>query len=118
MNERILTCIVCPKGCEMTVSFDGEGNIDKIAGYTCKRGEAYARTECMHPMRTVTTTVKTAGGQPVSVKTAEPVPKEEVFAVMKQINRAVCPDSVEIGDTVCYVDAGDKRVAVLATSYR
>ena len=116
MKERKLICIVCPKGCELTVSFDGADKIEKIEGYTCKRGEQYAETECTHPMRTVTTTVKTADGIPVSVKTENVIPKECIFDVMKQINRAVAPDKVAIGDVICTVNAGDKSVNIVATS--
>lgn len=106
---RHLTCIVCPKGCELTVTFGENGKIEKIEGYTCKRGEEYARTECVSPVRTVTSTVKTADGRTVAVKTSRPVPKELIFKVMEEINRAVVKDDISIGDTVirgvCGTDA-------------
>ena len=44
MEKRELTCIGCPLGCAVTVEMEG-GEILKITGNTCKRGEEYARKE-------------------------------------------------------------------------
>ena len=49
---RELTCIVCPKGCQLTVELEGKA-ILSVSGHTCKRGEAYAVSECSAPMRTL-----------------------------------------------------------------
>ena len=100
MKESKLTCIVCPKGCELTVTFDGEGKIEKITGHTCKRGEAYAQAECTAPVRTVTSTVRCEDGEVVAVKTATPIPKEKIFEVMDAINLVVAPNDAKIGDVV------------------
>ena len=43
--------------------------IKSITGHTCKRGEAYAQTECTAPRRTLTTTAPVVGGGVVPVKT-------------------------------------------------
>ena len=95
-NTRNLTCIVCPKGCELTVTFGADGSIEKVAGFTCKRGEEYAVAECTHPVRTVTTTVKTVSGKPIAVKTERAIPKELVFAAMAEINAVRLPDDKEL----------------------
>lgn len=117
MKERKLTCIVCPKGCEVTVIFDGEGKISDISGFTCPRGKEYAYAECTAPVRTVTTTVRCEDGEVVSVKTNKPVPKEKIFEVMAEINSVIAQNSVKIGDViiknVCGTDAD-----VVATSLR
>jgi len=98
MKERILTCIVCPRGCTLKVLFDKEGGISDISGNACKRGLTYAEDECTHPKRTVTSTVRLADGRITAVKTTGAVPKESVFEVMKAIN-ALCPEGeVSIGD--------------------
>lgn len=117
MTTRNLTCIVCPKGCELTVTFGGAGEIEKIEGYTCKRGEEYARNECTHPVRTVTSTVKTESGRTVAVKTASPIPKELIFDAMKEINAVRVPDTqaVEIGDVII-PDVCGTKISVVATS--
>ena len=119
MNNSIrnLTCIVCPKGCELTVTFGAAGEIEKIEGYTCKRGEEYAQNECTHPVRTLTSTVKTESGRPVAVKTAAPIPKELIFDAMKEINAVRVPDGrdVAIGDVIISNVCGT-GVSVVATS--
>ncbi len=116
-STRKLTCIVCPKGCELTVTFGGAGEIEKIEGYTCKRGEEYARNECTHPVRTVTSTVKTESGRTIAVKTAAPIPKELVFEAMKEINAVRIPDdkAMAIGDIIIS-DVCGTNVSVVATS--
>jgi len=115
MKERNLTCIVCPRGCQLTVSFDDEGKIINITGNACKRGVTYAENECTHPMRTVTSTVKCANGSIVAVKTSDTVPKEMVFEVMSQINKALAKDGVRIGDVIIN-DVCGLGVDIIATS--
>ena len=100
MKERFLTCIVCPKGCPLKVTFGENGKITEVTGYTCKRGLVYAETECTHPKRTVTSTVVTESGNIVSVKTSDTVPKEDMFKVMAEINKAVAKKGVKIGDVI------------------
>ncbi len=111
--ERILTCIVCPKGCEVRVELDESGAITKISGHTCKRGLVYAEAECTHPTRTVTSTVRTEGGLILPVKTSEPIPKELIFEVMRALNSAVAEDSAKIGDVIIknVLDTGADIVA-------
>ena len=115
MENRILTCIVCPRGCQITVKFDTDGKIAKLDGNLCKRGATYAENECTHPMRTVTSTVKCKSGAIISVKTSDTVPKEKIFEVMKEINRTRAKDSVKIGDVIIR-DVCSLGVDVIATS--
>ncbi len=91
---RELTCIVCPKGCQLRVELDENKNVLSVSGHTCKRGEVYANTECTAPMRTLTTTAALIGGGVVPVKTNKTVPKEMLFDCMKVVNEArVAPDA-------------------------
>ena len=99
-KERILTCIVCPKGCSVRVSFGEDGRIEKIEGNTCKRGVGYAEDECTNPRRTVTSTVRTENGGIVPVKTAAGVPKDLVFDVMREINSITAGDDTRLGDVI------------------
>ena len=55
MEERTLTCIGCPMGCQVSVQM-GAGKILSVTGNTCPRGDAYAREEVTAPARTVTST--------------------------------------------------------------
>ncbi|MBQ8816994.1 MAG: DUF1667 domain-containing protein [Clostridia bacterium] len=96
---RELTCIVCPKGCQLKVELEGK-NILSVSGYTCKRGLAYAETECTAPMRTLTTTAPVEGGGVVPVKTDKPVPKELLFKCMEVVNSACVAKDAKLGDVV------------------
>lgn len=93
---RELTCIVCPKGCQLKVELEGK-EIKSITGHTCKRGEEYAKTECIAPRRTLTTTAPVMGGGVVPVKTNATVPKELLFECMELINKAYVPADAEVG---------------------
>lgn len=96
---RQLTCIVCPKGCQLVVELEGK-NVISVSGNTCKRGEVYANTECTAPMRTVTSTVAVEGGGVVPVKTNTTIPKELMFDCMKQINAACVAADAPLGTVV------------------
>ena len=62
MEVRELTCVACPMGCQMTASIEN-GVVVSVTGNTCPRGTKYAETECTHPVRPLTTTVKVEGGR-------------------------------------------------------
>ena len=100
MKTTELTCIVCPMGCTLTVTQNEEGEILSVEGNTCPRGVPYAKNELLHPVRTLTTTVKTASGKLLPVKTDRPIPKESLFAAMEQANGVIAPDGVKIGDVL------------------
>lgn len=102
MSKRELVCVSCPIGCSITVDLDENGNVLSVTGNTCKRGDKYARQECTHPERMVTSTVKVEGGKMavVPVKTSEPIPKELIFDCMKEINKVTLKAPVKIGDVV------------------
>lgn len=112
MKERKLTCIVCPKGCDLTVSFTESGEIENISGYTCPRGKDYAYAECTAPVRTVTTTVRCEDGTVVPVKTDKPIPKGKIFEVMAHINSVKAKNSIKIGDVVIANVAGTDACVV------
>lgn len=99
-KERFLTCIVCPKGCQMKITLSQDGKIENVEGNSCKRGLVYADDECNHPKRTVTSTVRCESGEVVAVKTENAIPKELVFEVMNEINRTLAPSNIKIGQVV------------------
>ena len=99
-KERLLTCIVCPRGCQMRVTLDDNGAPINVDGNFCKRGVAYANDECTNPKRTVTSTVRCKSGAVVSVKTDCTVPKGKMFDVMAEINSTLADDNVKIGDII------------------
>ena len=89
---KTLTCVACPIGCALSAQIEA-GEVTGVSGNACKRGEAYAKTECIAPVRSLTTTL-------VSVKSAAPLPKEKLFDCMAAINEARIDAPVEIGDVV------------------
>ena len=94
-----ITCIVCPKGCRIAVDTENPGN---ISGYSCPKGLEYAKNELLHPVRTVTSTVRVAGGERpvVAVRTKTDIPKDKIFDCMAVINTVEVPAPVRIGDVL------------------
>ncbi len=94
---RTLTCIICPRGCTLTV----DENLS-VAGNACKRGEAYAIAECTNPTRTVTSIVRVENREDtmLSVKTAAPIPKDAMKDAMKCIRETAVSAPVTLGDVV------------------
>ncbi len=99
--EQIITCINCPVGCRMTVTLNDGGEVEKVEGNTCARGDKYARQECTLPLRMITAVIPAEGSAtPLSVKTAGPVPKHLIGEVMKALRNTKVAAPVAIGETV------------------
>lgn len=104
MKTTELTCIVCPMGCTLTATQDENGAVVSVTGNTCPRGKAYAENELLHPVRTLTTTVRVEGtDKPLPVKTDAPIPKDKLFEAMALVNSLCVKAPVRIGD-VLYAD--------------
>ena len=95
-----LTCIVCPRGCSLRV--DGEGDSITVTGNACKRGEAFAVSEMLHPMRTICTTVRTSfpDAPVLPVRVSAEIPKDRIFDVMREIKKVTLTKPVARGETV------------------
>lgn len=87
MKKEII-CTVCPMGCHITVEGEGD-NVTSVTGHTCKRGEQYATAEFAHPVRILTTTVKTDSKKVpvIAVRSEKPVPKEKIMDCMEVIRQ-------------------------------
>ena len=114
MENRELTCISCPMGCQMMVCIDNEDI--RVTGNTCKRGEIYAKKEVTDPRRVVTSSVRVKNGEfmRVSVKTETDIPKDKIFDCMADIFKAEATAPVKIGDIIIENCAGT-GIAVVAT---
>lgn len=90
---------------------------DEVSGNTCPRGAAYARTELLHPMRIVTTTVPVIGGTScrVSVKTRQEIPKDQIMDCIRQLRKVQAQAPVEIGDILLKNVAGT-GIDIVATA--
>lgn len=108
-----LICITCPRGCHLTVD---EEHDFTVTGNACPRGAEYGRNELLHPVRTVTSTVRTEGSPipRLPVKTDRPIPKEKVFDCMALLDRIVVHAPVSSG-TVLASDILGTDVNIVAT---
>ena len=104
-------CIVCPRGCHLHIDDDL-----KVTGNSCVRGEIYGRNEATKPLRNLTSTVKLEGSElpRLPVKTDGDIPKEKMFDVMEEINKAVAKAPIKSGDIVI-ANVLDLGVNVVAT---
>ena len=95
--KRTLTCIICPKGC--TLHAEISGNSVTVSGNTCKKGQQYAVNECLHPVRTVTATIRVANRENtmVSVKTVSPIPKDNMLEVMTLLRNTTVQAPISAG---------------------
>ncbi|MCH5286192.1 MAG: DUF1667 domain-containing protein [Christensenellaceae bacterium] len=112
--EQTITCISCPVGCRMTVQVE-EGAFVSVAGNTCKRGETYARQECVAPERMVTAVIPVEGSaMPLSVKTRTPIPKAKIQDCMAALAKVRLTAPVAMG-AVVLADVCGTGVDVIAT---
>lgn len=99
--EKILTCIGCPMGCQLTVTLDENGAFQSVTGNTCNRGKEYAKDEVTNPTRMVTSVLLVGGSKtPLCLKTRKAIPKKLVFDCLKEIRKAKVTLPVKIGDVI------------------
>ena len=114
-ETRELICFNCPLGCGLTVTLK-DGDVVKVEGNTCPKGEAYGKKEVTDPTRIVTSTVRVSGGvlPVVSVKTASDIPKEKIMDCANALKNVKIQAPVSIGDVVVE-DVCGTGVSVIAT---
>lgn len=108
---KTLTCIVCPKGCTLSVdAVKGE-----VTGNGCARGKEYGLTEVTNPVRVLTTTVaiENAIHSRLPVKTSQPIPKGKLLEAMAVIDCIRVTSPVALGDVIVpnILDTGADLVA-------
>jgi CxxC motif-containing protein len=113
MKEMV--CIICPNSCTLSVE-ENKGDI-VVSGNQCKRGEAFAKAELTHPMRTISSTVRTVyESVPVlPVRVSAEIPKERIFDVMKEMNKILVDKPVDRGE-VLLSNVLSLGVDIIATS--
>ncbi|MGE4320697.1 MAG: DUF1667 domain-containing protein [Acholeplasmataceae bacterium] len=94
-NDMI--CILCPRGCHLHVDKDMV-----VKGNFCPRGQTYAIEEMTHPVRILTTTMKTndQSHPRLTIKSKEGIPKALLFEAMNEISHTTLKKHVKIGDIV------------------
>ena len=109
-----ITCFNCPVVCRRDVTLEN-GQVVSVTGNTCKRGETYARQECVDPQRMVTAVIPVAGSAvPLSVKTRTPIPKKRIADCMRALSEVRIAAPVAAGSVVL-ADVCGTGVDVIAT---
>ena len=113
--KKDLICISCPNGCRLSAELMPEGTVT-VTGNTCPRGEVFAQTELTHPMRSLTTTVRTVFSEmPVlPVRTKGEIPREMIRTVMGILSAYVLDRKVRCGDVVIS-DVAGTGCSIIAT---
>ncbi len=102
METKVMNCIMCPLGCEMTVTLDDQGRFLSVTGNTCPRGAKYAENEITAPKRMLTTTVRIHGGllPLLPVVSADVLPKEKVADCVAYLRTVEVNAPIATGDVV------------------
>ena len=101
-------------GCQIEVGLDDAGNFVDSKGWSCLIGKRYAQEEVTAPVRTVTALVEVIDRlEPLSVKTAQPIPKGKIFDSLAEIKKVKVHAPVHIGDIIIENVCGS-GVAVVA----
>ncbi len=100
-EKRKVTCIVCPLGCEATVTIKN-GRVIKFENLECPRGEDYVLKEIEAPTRDFFTTVRVRGARiPVCpVRATRPVPKEKLLDCSKELAKTIVNVPIKMGDVI------------------
>lgn len=101
MEKVSMTCIICPKGCELTVEVENS-KVVQVSGNTCARGVVYAQNEVENPIRTLTSSVAVVNGvhPRVSVKTDREIPKGKMMECARALKGVEVDAPVRIGDVL------------------
>lgn len=109
-----LTCIGCPVGCRLKATVEQE-MVTEVSGNQCKRGEAYARQECIDPQRMITAVILVAGSKvPLSVKTCKPISKKKIKSCMAALSTLKLAAPIAAG-AVVLADVCGTGVDIIAT---
>lgn len=95
-----LVCVVCPRGCRLTVNETPEGLT--VEGNSCPRGEKYAKQEVVCPMRMLATTVKLENAKihRCPVRTSGQIPRELMMKVTCEAAHITLTAPVRAGQVV------------------
>ena len=95
------TCIMCPRGCEVTAEVEGK-EVLSVEGNFCPKGREYVLQELTNPMRNIASSVLVRAGElPLaSVRLNGLIPKDRIFDVMAEIRKTTVDAPTAIGQVV------------------
>jgi CxxC motif-containing protein len=114
-DEKVITCIICPIGCKISVKSDGK-DFEITNGNKCIKGVDYARAEALDPKRMLTSSILVNNGEwpLVSVKSSKPIPKKKLFLVLKEIKEAKVNAPVKLGQNIIK-NVANTKINIVAT---
>ena len=115
MKRKVLTCVVCPNGCELEICLDNNKKIN-VEGSTCKRGYKWAVQELIDPRRTITSSVIVDNGDYplVSVKTSNSISLADISQVMDAIKALHVQAPVILGE-ILITNVAKTGTSIIAT---
>lgn len=101
METKKFNCIMCPNGCELTVTLQ-DGKFINVTGNACPNGEKYAKKEVTSPVRALTGTVKLTGaGLPLlPVVSSKELPKDKILAAAAELRKVTVAAPVKEGQII------------------
>ena len=115
--KNIVTCTVCPNGCEIEVNYTTREDA-VLTGYVCKRGITYALDECFEPKRTFTASVKITGTdrRVLPVRTTGPIAKDLLMTAAEELTKIELTVPVKCGDVIVenFLDTGVNLIAAMS----
>lgn len=96
--KKVITCIVCPVGCTLTVYEENHQII--VEGNQCKRGQEFGEKEYIRPMRILTTTVKIEGSlhRRLPVMSDGEIPKDQLTQCVQALYKISVQAPIIRGD--------------------
>lgn len=94
-------CTGCPLGRRLEVDAVND-DVVEVRGFSCRRGERYGRQEFLDPRRPLSTTVWIDGAaiRRVPVRTAEPIPRDQLRAVVAALRGLTIAAPARRGEVV------------------
>ncbi|HON88782.1 MAG TPA: DUF1667 domain-containing protein [Spirochaetia bacterium] len=115
-----LVCIICPKGCRITIEYEISENkskaIKSISGFSCPKGKFYAEQEILEPLRTLTTTIKTSYKEHarLAVRSDSEIPLAQLIPVIKYLRTIVIKQPISAGTCIVKNPLGLKTNIIAA----
>ncbi|MHA1777111.1 MAG: hypothetical protein DRO88_01570 [Promethearchaeia archaeon] len=101
IDEREIVCVICPNSCRLSVWKDKEGKVH-VTGNKCNRGLEYGKSEYLHPVRMLITTMRVEGGvlPVIPVRSEKAIPKEVLLKAVKKVNEHYCKAPIKMGQVL------------------
>ncbi|MBR3001751.1 MAG: DUF1667 domain-containing protein [Oscillospiraceae bacterium] len=98
MAVKSMTCLECPRGCQLEIDLETLN----VTGNFCQRGDAFAKAEVTNPLRVLTSTVRIDSQTEtmLPVRTEVGIPKAKLFDAMEHLKSVRVKAPVLVGDTI------------------